>query len=408
MFLQNCQFICKKTCKNGRNHSFWKVVQNHFIFVQNKNQKDGLFTKKNKMEPFDKRVNLHATRRDIAVFVFRAMMHELKLPANDTSLDMYFSDTEQIAVLVPPLFVRTKIDDLLRPRNFSLLLFGKITSITRWYTECFIIVSIYRGTDRSEPTAKRYELIGTIIEQAKTAIELLSKQVYTTFDKESKNPNQLNYPIRALEEAVMNAIIHRDYEIALPIRITVFSDRIEINSPGSLYMGVDKEQFLKGIARPKWRNQSFAYLFNKLKLTQSEGQGIPTILNSMRHAGCPDPIFDIDSDSVTCILPAHPRHEMIGAQQAIRDKMILGNYQAAIDQLNSLLNKDLYNYRTLDLYCEVVDKLRQPALLFDLLTAKKIIFQQVNPNTLKQMSELLKKGTPEHRRLARQILKMQR
>jgi predicted HTH transcriptional regulator len=173
-------------------------------------------------------------------------------------------------------------------------------------------------------------------------------------------------------------------------------------------MGVDKEQFLKGIARPKWRNQSFAYLFNKLKLTQSEGQGIPTMLNSMRHAGCPDPIFDIDSDSVTCILPAHPRHEMIGAQQAIRDKMILGNYQAAIDQLNSLLNKDLYNYRTLDLYCEVVDKLRQPALLFDLLTAKKIIFQQVNPNTLKQMSELLKKGTPEHRRLARQILKMQR
>lgn len=129
--------------------------------------------KKNKMEPFDKRVNLHATRGDIDVFVFRAMMHELKLPANDTSLDMYFSDTEQIAVLIPPLFVRTKIDDVLRPRNFSLLLFGKITSITRWYTQCFIIVSIYRGTDRSEPTAKRYELIGTIIEQAKTAIELL-------------------------------------------------------------------------------------------------------------------------------------------------------------------------------------------------------------------------------------------
>jgi predicted HTH transcriptional regulator len=48
-----------------------------------------------------------------------------------------------------------------------------------------------------------------------------------------------------------------------------------------------------------------AYLFNKLRLTQSEGQGIPTIIRTMREEGCPDPIFEIEEQSVTCILPAH-------------------------------------------------------------------------------------------------------
>jgi hypothetical protein len=45
-----------------------------------------------------------------------------------------------------------------------------------------------------------------------------------------------------------------------------FSDRVEIRSPGTLHWGVDKDKFMQGKASPKWRNQSFAYLFNKLQL----------------------------------------------------------------------------------------------------------------------------------------------
>jgi predicted HTH transcriptional regulator len=178
-----------------------------------------------------------------------------------------------------------------------------------------------------------------------------------------------------------------------------------MSSPGTLYVGVDKDKFLKGIARPKWRNQSFAYLFNKLRLTQSEGQGIPTIFRSMRHEGCPDPIFEVGSESVTCILPAHPRHQLIREQQEIRDKIFLENYNEALKQVISLLDKDLYNVRTLNLYCEVVAKLEQPEILFNFLTEKKIIFQNLHPNTLKHLIEILTQGTPQHRRFARQILK---
>ena len=96
-----------------------------------------------------------------------------------------------------------------------------------------------------------------------------------------------------------------------PTRITVFSDRVEVISPGSVPTGVSVEEFKQGRASAKWRNQSLAWFLNRLQLAQAEGQGIPTILRSMREEGCPPPEFQINEVRVTCILPAHPRHGVI-------------------------------------------------------------------------------------------------
>jgi predicted HTH transcriptional regulator len=267
-----------------------------------------LLVKKQKVEYFDKRMNPYASEADIDLLFFRDSIRNLWSSTPEKSLDDFFSDTEQIAELVPPMFVKTGLDGVLRPRNFALLLFGKKASITRLFPEAYTTVSIYPGTDRSETSAERHTFTGSIIDQANKAIHLLEPQAYTAFDKTSPKPNQVKYPVRAIQEAVVNAIVHRDYEIPEPIRITVFSDRIEVNSPGALHWGVDKEKFLKAKASPKWRNQSFAYLFNRLQLSQSEGQGIPTIFRTMKEEGCPEPYFEIEIENVICILPAHPRH----------------------------------------------------------------------------------------------------
>lgn len=289
------------------------------ISRETREAKNGILTqlliKKQKIEYFDKRINNTATEADIDVLLFRDSMQQMGLLFPEKSLADYFSDREQIAELIAPLFVRTGLDNILRPRNFTLLMFGKKASITALFTEAYTVLSIYRGIDRSESTAERYIFTGSIIEQAKKSIELLNSQIYTAFDKNSNKPNQVKYPIRALQEAVINAIVHRDYEIPEPIRITVFINRIEIQSPGALHWGVDREKFLQGRASPKWRNQSFAYLFNKLQLSQSEGQGIPTIIRTMKEEGCPAPIFEIESESLTCILPANPRHQLIRESQ---------------------------------------------------------------------------------------------
>jgi predicted HTH transcriptional regulator len=263
-----------------------------------------LFESKRQVESFDKRPNPAIDEKDIDSLLFRDCMNEMGLLQPSKQLEDYYSDKEQIAEFVPPLFAKKSLDSGLCLRNFALFMFGKKESLSLNFPDIYTILSIYNGTDRSEPTGERYSLTGSIIEQAKKVIGLLDTLTCTTFDKNSEKPNKEKYPKRAMQEAVINAIVHRDYEIAEPVRITVFSDRIEIRSPGALHWGIDKKRFKKGKASPKWRNQSFAYLFNKLRLTQSEGQGIPTIIRTMREEGCPDPIFETEADSVTCILPA--------------------------------------------------------------------------------------------------------
>jgi predicted HTH transcriptional regulator len=260
--------------------------------------------KMNERVEWDKQPNLNVDEKDIDSLLFRDCMNEMGLLQPTKQLEDYYSDKEQITEFVPPLLVKKSLDGGFCLRNFALFMFGKKEAISLNFPDIYTILSIYKGTDRSEPTGERYSLTGSIIEQAKKVIGLFDTLTYTTFDKTSEIPNKEKYPKRALQEAIINAIVHRDYEIAEPIRMTVFSDRIEIRSPGALHWGVDREKFITGRASPKWRNQSFAYLFNKLRLTQSEGQGIPTIIRTMREEGCPDPIFEIEADSVTCILPA--------------------------------------------------------------------------------------------------------
>lgn len=348
-----------------------------------------LLVKKQKVEYFDKRINSNCTDADMDIPLFRDYIRQMGLLSPDKTLEDYFSDQAQIAEFVPPLFGKVGLDQSLRPKNFALLMFGKRASISRIFPEAHTVLSVYKGKDRSEPTAERHLIAGTLIEQAKKAIELLNAEAYIAFDKLSEKPNQVKYPIRALQEAVINAIVHRDYELPEPIRITVFSDRIEVRSPGALHWAVDKEKFVRGKAGPKWRNQSFAYLFNKLQLAQSEGQGIPTILKTMKEEGCPDPIFELETESVTCILPAHPRHQMIREIQEIQDKIIFQRYSDAENQVLGLLEKDPYNFRALDLLAEISIKQKNPSRLFDFLSQHAPDLQLINSHSLMNIIDAL-------------------
>ena len=280
-----------------------------------------LLISKKQLEPWDKRINSNADIGDIDLIILRDYLQEMNLWSPKKTMEDYISDKEKLSDFVPPLAgtigLTMNLTDLtggeLKPKNFTLLMFGK--KILDFFEGAYTIFSVYKGKDRSEPTAERHHITGTIVQQAKRLIELLNTESYTVFDKTAAFPNQVKYPIRALQEAVVNALVHRDYESSQPTRITVFIDRIEIISPGELPRAINKEKFLKGKAYPHWRNQTLAYFFNKLQLAQAEGQGIPTIFRTMKEEGCPEPVFELESESVVCILPANPGYQRIGDKQ---------------------------------------------------------------------------------------------
>ena len=273
-----------------------------------------LLLRKQVVEPWDRRMNREATIEDFDLVVFRDYLQQLGLWDSRKPLEDYFSDKQPLSSFVPPLTGKENMTDILRPRNFALLLFGN--SPTRFFPGAWSIFSTYPGKDRSAPMAQRIEIVGTIVEQAKQLLRLLETEASTTvFDKTDRRPNQVKYPLRALQEAVINALVHRDYESDQPARVTVFSDRIEFYSIGGLPRLISPEKFKAGQASPYWRNQTLAYFFNKLKLAQGEGQGIATILRVMAEEGCPAPIFEIGAEHLICTLLAHPRHALFREQK---------------------------------------------------------------------------------------------
>ena len=105
--------------------------------------------------------------------------------------------------------------------------------------------------------------------------------------------DRTEYPAEAIREAILNALIHRDYSIyteGTPVQVDLFADRLEIHSPGNLYGRMTVEQL--GIARPDLRNPALAVMTESLTGAENRYSGIPTIRRVMREYGLPEPRFE--------------------------------------------------------------------------------------------------------------------
>jgi predicted HTH transcriptional regulator len=97
-------------------------------------------------------------------------------------------------------------------------------------------------------------------------------------------------PAVAVREAIINAIVHADYsQRGSPIRVAVFGDRIEVENPGLLPLGLTIEDIQKGVS--KLRNRVIGRVFHELGLIEQWGSGIQRMTAACREAGLPAPVF---------------------------------------------------------------------------------------------------------------------
>lgn len=365
-----------------------------------------LLVRKGDALPWDRDVSVEATSQDIDLLTLREVLTRAALWDPGRDIDDYFDEDKPIHALMPSIGVKERLTGVLRPRNFSILMFGR--DGTRFVPGASAVVSVYPGVDRGEPYAERQEITGPVSSQVSRVLELINAQSSTVFDKTDLfTPNFSKFPERALKEAVVNAFVHRDYISTQEVRITVFSDRIEITSPGALMAGVERSAFLEGRGRPLWRNQALSLLFNRLNLAQAEGQGIPTIIRSMRESGNPAPIFELAEGSVTCILPAHPRHALAKRVKRVEEALVLGKVDEARRDIDELLANDPYNVRVVDLFVNVARLEANEELVADFVTKHRASLPSFPRTSLVLLAEGLVHGdspSERNRRLASELL----
>lgn len=179
----------------------------------------------------------------------------------------------------------------------GLLLFGNNVQGVKPY--CIIRAVGYQGNEISDDsfTDKR-DCKGTIEEQFRSAMLFLKNNLSRIQNEVSFNSaGVLEIDERALEEALVNAILHRDYSKHAVIRLLIFKDRVEIISPGSLPNHLNVDNIKNG--NSVMRNSLLASYGTKILPYSGIGSGIPRILKTHPDT---ELINDINGEQFSIIL----------------------------------------------------------------------------------------------------------
>ena len=172
----------------------------------------------------------------------------------------------------------------------GLLLFGKKPERIK---PQFIVKAVaFYGTDIS---AKQYldseDIKGRLLSQYENTMGFLKRNLRKVQRGQNVNfPGLWEIPEIALQEAVVNALVHRDYFIDSSIRIFIFDDRVEIISPGKLPNTVTIDNIRQGIQIA--RNPILLSYIPKLRIPyRGIGSGIKRMIAECKSAGIREPVF---------------------------------------------------------------------------------------------------------------------
>ena len=141
----------------------------------------------------------------------------------------------------------------------------------------------------------------SILKQYDVAVNMIKR--YYQYEKISGIERKVvdMIPENAYREAIANALIHRDWNMNAHIRIAMFSDRIEIKSPGSLPKGLTAEEYENGEISCL-RNPILGNVFFRMKYIEMFGTGVTRIKYAYANARI-KPKFTITDNVISVILP---------------------------------------------------------------------------------------------------------
>ena len=196
-----------------------------------------------------------------------------------------------------------------RLTNAGVLLFGRQPQ--GLFPTAALRIGVFRG-----PTeiVDSHEFAGTLFDQLDGAMERFRRLLRVRFEMEVTEPTLeglqrrelWEYPLEALREAVVNALIHRDYTITADIQIRLHDDRLHVWNPGGLPEGIRLEQLREPEHPSIPRNPLLAQAFHFAGLIEKWGTGTTRIIRLCREQGLPEPEFEEQSGQFRLIFLKDP------------------------------------------------------------------------------------------------------
>lgn len=169
----------------------------------------------------------------------------------------------------------------------GLLIFGK--RVENILPQNGISFAHFKGDSIVEELIDKKQIVGTLPEIVEQALVVIKNNIKTpsTIVGAVREEKEI-YPSLVLREALVNAVVHRNYSIiGSKIRVLMFSDRIEFHSPGKLPNTVTVDKMKIGVSYS--RNPFLVKYMENLRYIDQLGRGIPMIIKNMKELGAKEP-----------------------------------------------------------------------------------------------------------------------
>jgi ATP-dependent DNA helicase RecG len=284
--------------------------------------------------PFDDRANTQAKAENISMLLVKNYLSKInsKLAEQVGKL----SDNE----LLSQMELISGPNEHIFPRNVGLMMFAENPEIFFPCTRVEIV-------DFPNGDAGDYEeqdpFTGPVPEQINRVLKflkdkLVKEKVIKPVDK-AESIRIASYPYQAIEETLVNAFYHRDYQQREPIEIRIYPNSIVFINHGGPDRSIRLESFNSGQVRNRrYRNRRLGEFLKELELTEGRATGIPTILKSLKENGSLAPHFKTDDDRTffEVELFIHPAFISKPSFTMDADKLIV-----SMDGIDEVLNRIL-------------------------------------------------------------------
>lgn len=287
--------------------------------------------------PFDDRFNNSVTVDVISPTLVRKYLTDIRSSLIDPELNLDDRNLYRYLKIVKP------INSHEAPKNVALLFFTEKPEI---YFPGTQIEVVQFGDDTGGDLIEEKLLHGPIDFQLRQVLDYLNSFSTSMIKKvpgKAEAHKTVAFPYEAMEEAMVNAIYHRSYEIHEPVKVYLYPDRMEIISYPGPVPGIEMKHLqVDGIVPPvQSRNRRIGEFLKELNLAEGRGTGIPKIRRKMSENGSPEPKFEFDSERTyfRVILPAHPQYVVIHTLRNSAHLWATGDRKAALANLEQALKK---------------------------------------------------------------------
>jgi ATP-dependent DNA helicase RecG len=222
-------------------------------------------------------------------------------------------------------------------KNSGVLIFSK--DITKFFLQATINCVFFRGKER-HTILDREEYSSDININYEKAFNFVQSKLNTEYIiKGGPRQEVLELPEDALREAILNAIVHRDYSIkGANIQINIYSDRVEIISPGGLVKGMTIKDLGK---KSLTRNNLLFGLMQRMDLVEKSGTGYLRIKKALKKYKMPDPIIETNEHWFT-ITFKRPDLQKMTIRERLESETVQKTTQKTTQKILDLLKENPY------------------------------------------------------------------